>query len=107
MKSYHGGIWAHLDARINAGAFQRDFSPHPYTLEEASDYLSDIDVLDEFPLPSLPIGNLPYLRYTPWEEFVKTMNDSEIPTSIPSTWNPFDEGYLKKNSDRQELLNSA
>jgi hypothetical protein len=99
----HGGIWGCLDARINAGAFKRYFSPYPYTLE-ASDYLSDIDVLDEFPLPSLPTGTSPYLRYTPWEEFLKTMVDSEIPASIPGTWSPFDEGYLEILSDRQKLL---
>jgi len=104
VKSYNGGIWSCLDARINARAFKRYFSPYPYTLEEASDYLSDIDVLDEFPLPSLPIGTLPYLRYTPWEEFIKTMNDSEIPASIPGTWSPFDEGYLEILSDKQKLL---
>ena len=103
VKSYHGGIWSCLAARINAGAFDRDFSLYPYTLEEASDYLSDIDVLDEFPLPSLPTGMLPYLRYTPWEEFIKTMNDSEIPASIPGTWSPFDEGYLETLSDRQNF----
>ena len=107
IKSYHGGIWSCLDARISARAFSKYFSPYPYTLEEALDYLSDIDVLDEFPLPSLPTGTLPYLRYTPWEEFTKTMNNSEIPASIPSTWSPFDEGYPKKLSDRQKLLIEA
>jgi len=100
-------MWTYLDARMDAGALHSFFSLYPYTSKEASDYLSDIDVLDEFPLPSLPIGTLPYLRYTPWEEFVKSMNDSEIPASIPNTWSPFDEGYLEELSDRQELLNSV
>jgi hypothetical protein len=36
------------------GVFKGYFSPYPYTLEESSDYLSDIDILDEFLLLSLP-----------------------------------------------------
>jgi hypothetical protein len=68
------------------------------------DYLSDVDVLDDFPLPSLPAGSLPYLLYTPWEEFVKTMNRSEILASIPSTWSPFDEGYFSVLPGRPQLL---
>ena len=103
IKSYHGGIWTWLDARNDAGNFKRDLSLYPYTLEETLDYLSDIDILDEFPLQSLPTGTLPYLRYTPWEEFIKTMNDSEIPASIPGTWSPFDEDHLDILSDRQGL----
>jgi len=104
IKSYHGGIWTFLNARLDAGVPKEQFSAYPYTQEETLDYLSDIDVLDEFPLPSLPAGTLPYLRYTPWEEFVKTMNDSEIPASIPSTWSPFDEDYLKMIPGRDEVL---
>lgn len=107
IKSYHGGIWICLDARINAGALTDNFFPYPYTLEEASDYLSDIDILHECPLPSLPTGTLPYLRYTPWEEFVKTMKESEIPASIPATWSPFDEAYPKELSDREGLLQAT
>jgi len=107
MKSYYGGIWTSMDARITAGALKETFSAYPYTSEEALDYLRDIDVLDEFPLPSLPPGTLPYLRYTPWEEFVKTMNGSEIPASIPRTWSPFDDEYMKVFSGRQEMLNKV
>ena len=104
IKSYHGGIWICLEASINAGALNEDFSPHPYTSDEALDYLSDVDVLDDFPLPSLPAGTLPYLLYTPWEEFVKTMNSLEIPASIPTTWSPFDEDYPSVLPGRPKLL---
>jgi len=61
IRSYHGGIWSGLDASINAGTLNEGFSSYPYTEEEALDYLSDVDVLDDFILPSLPAGTLPYL----------------------------------------------
>jgi hypothetical protein len=28
------------------------------------------------------------LKYPPWEEYIKSLDASEIPSAIPASWNP-------------------
>ena len=57
-------------------------------MNEIKDYLSDISVLDEFPIHPLPAGSAVHLNYKTWNEYTKTLKAEDIPDSksIPPMW---------------------
>ena len=58
----------------------------PFEPIDIDDFAYDESVLEEFPLPSLADGCLPYLKYRPWEEHIRTLVEKDIPEEIPNTW---------------------
>ena len=57
-------------------------------MSEIKDFLSDISVLDEFPIHSLPAESTIHLNYKTWNEYTKTLKAEDIPDpkSIPPMW---------------------
>jgi len=55
-------------------------------VRDVENFYLDMSVLNEFPPTSA--GTIPYLKYPPWEEYIKSLGTSEIPPAIPSSWNP-------------------
>lgn len=70
-----------------------------YSREELAESLLDASILDDFPIPwgsDVP----PFLQCTTWEEFSKTLDESEIPALIPRTWDPLDATLFQRSIDR-------
>ena len=49
-------------------------------------------MLDKFYPPKLVDGKLPYLKYPPWEEFIKSLAPEKVPEGVPDTWLDYIEG---------------
>ena len=85
----HGGIWSYI-AETDRKTFALSTGPSwgHYQLSEIKDYLSDISVLDEFPVHPLPAGSAVHLKYKTWNEYTKTLKAEDIPgsESIPPMW---------------------
>jgi len=63
-----------------------DPDPVKQGVQDVEDFYLDMSVLDEF--PPTRVGATPYLKFSPWEEYIKSLNPSEVPSRIPSSWNP-------------------
>jgi hypothetical protein len=61
----------------------------PITRTDIQDYYSDGSFQDEFPMPELT-GCLLSRQYNTWDEYIKDKDPSEVPASVPITWNPID-----------------
>ncbi|KJA23767.1 hypothetical protein HYPSUDRAFT_66143 [Hypholoma sublateritium FD-334 SS-4] len=59
----------------------------PFEPIDIDDFAYDESVLEEFSLPLLADGCLPYLKYRPWEEHIRNLPEKDIPEEIPNTWN--------------------
>ena len=66
----------------------RDHYPADYTASDVADYRHDISLLDSFPLPSVEGDPRKHLKYMPWEEYIESMNEADIPLAIPDEWDP-------------------
>ncbi|KAH9481751.1 hypothetical protein JR316_0006278 [Psilocybe cubensis] len=89
VSSYHGGIWSYVKHKID--------------LEESDDVIIPTrrqTILDDFPISWGTPGDLPFLHYKTWEEFSKTLNESDIPALVPRTWDPLDNTLFQKSIDR-------
>jgi len=89
LQNYYGGMWSLVDAKkpfTEALDALGDPDPVKQDVRDVEDFYLDVSVLDEF-LPTR-VGATPYLKYPPWEEYIKSLNASEIPSAIPSSWNP-------------------
>jgi hypothetical protein len=74
-------------------AYREDYSIG-YTSSDVADYHRDLSLLDDFPFPSVEGNPKKYLKYISWEEYIKFMNEAEVPLEIPDAWDPLevDEG---------------
>jgi hypothetical protein len=59
-----------------------------YTSSDIADYHHDFSLLDDFPLPSVEGEPGKHLKYKPWEEHIKSMEEAAIPLAIPDEWDP-------------------
>jgi hypothetical protein len=66
-------------------AYRKDH-PIDYTSTDVADYHNDLSLLDDFPLPSLEGEPRKHLKYIPWEEYIKSMNEADVPLGIPNEW---------------------
>jgi len=100
----HGGIWSYI-AETDREPSDLSTGPAwgPYQLSEIKDYLSDISVLDEFPVHPLPAGSTIHLKYKTWSEYTKTLKAEDIPDSksIPPMWD------LSKSEEESERSTSS
>ncbi|KJA23768.1 hypothetical protein HYPSUDRAFT_1079957 [Hypholoma sublateritium FD-334 SS-4] len=94
ISSFHGGIWDCID-QVNEKTFSL-----PFEREDIEDFVSDDKVLDKFSPPMLVDGKLPYLKYKPWEEFIKLLTPENIPEEVPNTWDDHDGAFEKNMSYR-------
>jgi len=89
LQNYYGGIWSLVDAkRPFSEALEALGDPDPVKqyVGDVEDFHLDVSILDEF--PPTPVGAIPYLKYPSWEEYIKSLDPSEIPSAIPASWNP-------------------
>ena len=89
LQNYYGGIWSLVDAkRPFSEALEALGDPDPVKqyVGDVEDFQLDVSILDEF--PPTPAGAIPYLKHPPWEEYIKSLDPSEIPAAIPASWNP-------------------
>jgi hypothetical protein len=89
LQNYYGGIWSLVDAkRPFSEALDALGDPDPVKqyVGDVEDFQLDVSILDEF--PPTPAGATPYFKYPPWEEYIKSLDPSEIPSAIPASWNP-------------------
>ena len=68
----------------------REYYPIDYTSSDVADYQHDFSLLDDFPLPSVELEGEPkkHLKYQPWEEHIKSMDQADVPLVIPNEWDP-------------------
>jgi len=59
-----------------------------YTSSDVEDYYHDLSLLDDFPLPSVEGEPKTHLKYIPWEEQIKSMNEAVVRLEIPDEWDP-------------------
>ena len=59
-----------------------------YTSSDVADYHHDLSLLNNFPLPSVEGDPRKHLKYKPWEEHIKSMDEAEVPSAIPAQWDP-------------------
>jgi len=85
-KTYLDGIWSSVN--LEKYRAHRDHYPTDYTASDVADYRHDISVLDDFPLPSVEGDPRKHLKYIPWEEYIESMNEADIPLAIPDEWDP-------------------
>jgi len=83
-KTYFGGIWSSVDLE-KYRAYRKDY-PIDYTSTDVADYHRDLSLLDDFPLPSVEGEPRKHLKYIPWEEYIKSMNEIDVPLAIPNEW---------------------
>lgn len=89
LQNYYGGIWSLVDAkRPFSEALEALGDPDPVKqyVGDVEDFQLDVSILDEF--PPTPAGTTSYFKYPPWEEYIKSLDPSEIPSAIPASWNP-------------------
>lgn len=99
VSSYHGGIWSYVKHKIDLEESD-DVMFVAYSRQELAESLLDAQsILDDFPTPwGLDVP--PFLHYKTWEEFSKTLDESEIPSLIPRTWDPLDNTLFQRSVDR-------
>ena len=85
-KTYFGGIWSSVD--LAKYRVYCEYYPIDYTSSDIADYRCDLSLLNNFPLPSLEGDPREHLKYIPWEEHIKSMNEADIPLAIPDEWDP-------------------
>jgi hypothetical protein len=85
-KTYFGGIWSSVDLE-KYRAYREDY-PIDYTSSDVADYHHDLSLLDDFPLPSVEGEPRKHLKYIPWEEYIKSMDEADVPLAIPDEWDP-------------------
>lgn len=95
IATYYGGIWSFVRQRVDTGALADGMKP--YTAQELAEYLDDLPILDDFPIPT---DHSPYLQYSTWEEHIKTVDDVDVLSVIPKTWNPVNDTALPHLVDR-------
>ena len=80
----------------------REDYPMDYTSSDVVDYHHDLSLLDDFPLPSVEGDPTKHLKYIPWEEYTKSMNEANVPLVIPDEWNPavVEEGVWTEEGGR-------
>ena len=88
-KTHFDGIWSSVDLK-RYRAYREDYSLG-YTSSDVADYHRNISLLDDFPLPSVEGDPRKHLKYKPWEEHIKSMNEAEVPLEIPDVWDPPDD----------------
>jgi hypothetical protein len=89
LQNYYGGIWSLVDVKrpfMEALGALGDPDPVKQYIRDVEDFHLDISILDEF--SPTRAGAIPYLKYPPWEEYIKSLDASEIPSAIPASWNP-------------------
>jgi hypothetical protein len=89
LQNYYGGIWSLVDAKRPFSEVLDAFGdrdPVKQYVGDVEDFQLDVSILEEF--PPTPAGAIPYLKYPPWEEYIKSLDPSEIPSAIPASWNP-------------------
>ncbi|KAF9484260.1 hypothetical protein BDN70DRAFT_872756 [Pholiota conissans] len=96
LDTFSGGMWR----AVNYSFFAHDDNddgdkldkanssdiPVPFQLDDVYDFITDELVLEEFPLPLLVEGQLPYLEYKTWEEHVESLSEDDVPEEIPNSW---------------------
>jgi hypothetical protein len=85
-KTHFGGIWSSVDLE-KYRAYREDY-PIDYTSSDVADYHHDLSLLDDFPLPSVEGDARKHLKYIPWEEHIKSMDEADVPLAIPDEWDP-------------------
>ena len=65
-----------------------EYCPIDYTSSDIADYHHDLSLLDDFPLPIVEGDSRKHLKYKPWEEHIRSMNEADIPLAIPDEWDP-------------------
>ncbi|KIM47180.1 hypothetical protein M413DRAFT_270783 [Hebeloma cylindrosporum] len=85
-RTYLGGIWSLVDLK-RYRAYRED-CPISYASNDVADYRHDLSLLDDFPLPSVEGEPTKHLKYVPWEEHIKSMNQTDVPLAIPDEWYP-------------------
>lgn len=103
LQNYYGGIWSLVDAKRSFNEVVDplgDPDPVKEYIRDVEDFHLDISVLDGF--PPTRVGAMPYLKYPPWEEYIKSLDASEIPSVIPASWNPEIKEY--KEFSRGDFL---
>ena len=88
-KTHFDGIWSSVDLK-RYRVYREDYSLG-YTSSDVADYHRNISLLDDFPLPSVEGDPRKHLKYKPWEEHIKSMNEAEVPLEIPDVWDPPDD----------------
>lgn len=86
-KTCFGGIWSLVDLE-KYGPSSREGYATGYTSSDVADYDHDLFVLDDFPLPSVEGDPRKHLKYKPWEEYIKPMDEADVPLAIPDEWDP-------------------
>ena len=85
-KTHFGGIWSSVDLE-KYRTYREDY-PMDYTPTDIADYHHDLFLLDDFPLQSVEGEPRKYLKYKPWEEYIKSMDEADVPLAIPDEWDP-------------------
>jgi len=104
IETYYGGIWSFLETNEDHEhyMFGSRMIARNYTADELDDYLSDIEVLQDYPLPTIRTAK-PLLHFISWEEHVKTIDSSAIPEEVPKTWLPWNINDFESFVDRDFL----
>ncbi|KAF9563209.1 hypothetical protein CPC08DRAFT_760974 [Agrocybe pediades] len=104
ISTYYGGIWSLLETNEDHQhyMFGSRMISSEYTKEQLYDYLSDIEVLKDYPLPTAETSK-PLLHFITWEEHVKTLEESEIPDYLPETWLSYNAEYFYSLHSRSFL----
>ena len=87
-QTHFGGIWSSVNLK-RYRVYREDYLIG-YISSDVADYHRDISLLDNFPLPSVEGDPRKHLKYKPWEEHIKSMNEAEVPLEIPDEWDPPD-----------------
>jgi hypothetical protein len=87
-KTYFGGIWSSVDLEKYGTGYRIDGYTTGYTSTDVADYDHDLSLLDDFPLPSVEGEPRKHLKYKPWEEFIRSIDEADVPLEIPDEWDP-------------------
>ncbi|KAH9481745.1 hypothetical protein JR316_0006272 [Psilocybe cubensis] len=100
IATYHGGIWSYVVHELDINKINTLSSDMfvPYTRQELAEALADRPILNDFPPTMTPL----YLEFPTWEDYVKTLDPADVPSTIPRTWDPIDDTMFSHLMSRTE-----
>ncbi|KAF9484259.1 hypothetical protein BDN70DRAFT_162234 [Pholiota conissans] len=94
LETFSGGIWSAINYSYPYWLGECDASEEsdsgivaPFKKSDIHAFFEDRFVLDAFPLRSLAVGQLPYLRYIPWKDHIRSNPQDKVHDGIPVSWN--------------------